>query len=328
MQIPRCDVKDSNLNRKPVVSIICPVYNEERAIPLFYERLINAVAPLYERYEFELIFTNNRSTDGTLDIIRALHKKDPAVQILTLSRNFGYQASVLAGITHATGDAIIVIDVDCEDPPEMVPQFIAKWEEGYDIVYGRRANRPEPRPIVLMRKLFYRLLRLMADTDIVLDMAEFALVSSRVRDVMRDNKNSFPFLRAEIGYSGFSRYGISYDRQQRTTGKSYYNFWGMFMFGAAGILSISTFPLRIAVYAWPLVALANLVLLALDLAGLSGSAFRVLVTLDLLYGVALLTTHGLYLARIYKNNIARPVFIVDWKLSLVNHSKRQTVAGC
>ncbi len=321
-------MEDSNINRKPIVSIICPVYNEERAVPLFYDRLNKVVSPLLQQYEFELIFTNNSSTDGTLDIIRVLHEKDSSVEVLTLSRNFGYQASVLAGITHASGDAIIVIDVDCEDPPEMIPKFLAKWEEGYDIVYGRRANRPEPRPLVLARKLFYRLLRLMADTDIVLDMAEFALVSSRVRDVMRDNKNSFPFLRAEIGYSGFSRYGITYDRQQRTTGKSYYNLRGMFLFAAAGILSVSTFPMRIAVYAWPLVALINIALLALDIAGLSSSAFRVLVTLDLLYGITLLTTHGLYLARIYKNNIARPVFIVDWKLSLINNAKRQIPAGC
>lgn len=321
-------MEDSNLNRKPVVSIICPVYNEEPAILPFYERLTSAVSPLSERYDFELIFTNNRSSDGTLDMIRMLREKDLSVQVLTLSRNFGYQASVLAGITHAAGDAIVVIDVDCEDPPEMIPQFIAKWEEGYDIVYGLRANRPEPRPLVFMRKLFYRLLRMMADTDIVLDMAEFALVSSRVRDVMHDNKNSFPFLRAEVGYSGFSRYGISYDRQQRTTGKSYYNLWGMFLFAAAGILSISTFPMRIAVYALPLVALANLLLLALDLAGLSSSAFKILVALDLLYCITLLTTHGLYLARIYKNNIARPVFIVDWKLSLINHPIRTIPAAC
>lgn len=321
-------MEDSNLNRKPVVSIICPVYNEEPAILPFYERLTSAVSPLSERYDFELIFTNNRSSDGTLDMIRMLREKDLSVQVLTLSRNFGYQASVLAGITHAAGDAIVVIDVDCEDPPEMIPQFIAKWEEGYDIVYGLRANRPEPRPLVFMRKLFYRLLRVMADTDIVLDMAEFALVSSRVRDVMHDNKNSFPFLRAEVGYSGFSRYGISYDRQQRTTGKSYYNLWGMFLFAAAGILSISTFPMRIAVYALPLVALANLLLLALDLAGLSSSAFKILVALDLLYCITLLTTHGLYLARIYKNNIARPVFIVDWKLSLINHAIRTIPAAC
>lgn len=309
------------MNNKPRVSIICPVYNEELAIPIFYERLIKAVAPLSDRYYFELIFTNNRSTDGTLDVIRALHEKDKTVQAITLSRNFGYQASVLAGITHAVGKAIIVIDVDCEDPPEMIPQFIAKWEEGYDIVYGLRANRPEPRLLILMRKLFYRLLRLTADTDIVLDMAEFSLVTSRVRDVMRANKNSFPFLRAEIGYAGFTRYGISYDRQQRTTGKSYYNYWGMFLFATAGILSASTFILRVAVYAWPLVALLNLALLFVDLAGISGNAFKILVAFDLVYCISLLTSHGMYLARIYKNNIGRPVFIVDWKLSFVNTEK-------
>lgn len=316
------------MNSIPHVSVICPVYNEEQAIPIFYERLIKAVSPLSDRYHFELIFTNNRSSDGTLDVIRALREKDNIVQVITLSRNFGYQASVLAGITHATGDAIIVIDVDCEDPPEMIPQFIAKWEEGFDIVYGLRANRPEPRPLIFMRKLFYRLLRLTADTDIVLDMAEFALVSSRVRDVMRANKNSYPFLRAEIGYAGFLRYGITYDRQQRTIGKSYYNLWGMFLFAAAGILSVSTFPLRMGAYVWPLILLLNLVLLVVDLTGVSSSAFKMLVALDLVYCITLLTSQGLYLARIYKNNMARPVFIIDWKLSLVNPDKLQISAAC
>lgn len=316
------------MNTIPHVSIVCPVYNEEMAIPIFYERLIKAITPLYDRYYFELIFTNNCSSDGTLGVIRALREKDNTVQVITLSRNFGYQASVLAGITHATGDSIIVIDVDCEDPPEMIPEFIAKWEEGYDIVYGLRANRPEPRPLIFMRKLFYRLLRLSADTDIVLDMAEFALVSSRVRDVMRANKNSYPFLRAEIGYSGFLRYGITYDRQPRTIGKSYYNLWGMFLFAAAGILSVSTLPLRVGAYAWPLIVLLNIALLVVDLAGGLSGAFRILVVLDLVYCITLLTSHGLYLARIYKNNMARPVFIVDWKLSFVNPEKLRVLATC
>lgn len=314
------------MNQKPLISIVCPVFNEEHAIPAFYERLKAAVTPLSEKYDFELIFTNNRSVDGTLGAIQALRKKDPTVQVITLSRNFGYQASVLAGINYTTGDATIVIDVDCEDPPEMIPLFIAKWEEGFDIVYGLRANRPEPRPLILMRKLFYRVLRLMADTDIVLDMAEFALVSSRVRNVMCDNSNTFPFLRAEIGYSGFLRHGIKYDRQQRTVGKSYYNLWGMFKFAVAGILSVSTFPLRIAIYAWPLIAVANGVFLTLDLAGMSANAFRILVALDLFYGITLLTTHGAYLARIYKNNLARPVFIIDWKLSFTNREKMQKLS--
>jgi len=315
------------MDRKPLISIICPVYNEEHAVPLFYERLRGAIDPLMPRYDFELIFTNNRSTDGTLSVIRSLRDKDPLVQVVTLSRNFGYQASVLAGISYSVGDATVVIDVDCEDPPELIPQFIAKWEEGFDIVYGLRANRPEPQALVWVRKMFYRLLRLMADTDIVLDMAEFALVSARVRNVMRDNKNTYPFLRAEIGYSGFLRHGITYNRQQRVTGKSYYNLWGMILFGAAGILSVSTFPIRIALYALPLVGLVNVLLLALDLLGLA-FAFKALVVLDLMYAITLLTTHGLYLARIYKNDIGRPVFIIDWNLSFTNRSKLQLRESC
>ena len=313
------------MNPKPLVSIVCPVYNEEQAIPVFYKRLKAAVAPLSGNYDFELIFTNNRSVDGTLGAIEALRKENPTVQVITLSRNFGYQASVLAGISYSTGDATIVIDVDCEDPPEMIPLFIAKWEEGFDIVYGLRANRPEPPALTFMRKLFYRVLRLMADTDIILDMAEFALVSSRVRNVMCDNSNTFPFLRAEIGYSGFLRHGIKYDRQQRTIGKSYYNLWGMFKFAVAGILSVSTFPLRAAIYAWPLVIVANCVLLTFDLAGMSAPAYKILVVLDLVYAITLLTTHGAYLARIYKNNLARPVFIIDWKLSFTNREKLRNV---
>lgn len=316
------------MDSKPLISIVCPVYNEEQAVPIFYGRLKAAIAPLADKYDFELIFTNNRSTDGTLSVIRALREEDASVQVVTLSRNFGYQASVLAGISYSAGDATIVIDVDCEDPPEMIPGFVAKWEEGFDIVYGLRANRPEPRVLVWLRKLFYRTLRLMADTDIVLDMAEFALVSSRVRNVMRDNRNTYPFLRAEIGYSGFLRHGITYDREQRVTGQSYYNLWGMVLFAAAGILSVSTFPIRIALYALPLVVFANAALLACDLIGAPSSCFKILVAMDLVYGITLLTTHGLYLARIYKNDIGRPVFIIDWNLSFTSRPELQARKPC
>ncbi len=303
---------------KPVISIVCPVYNEERAVPLFYERLKRTIATFADRYDAELIFTNNASTDGTLRAIEALRANDPTVQVLTLSRNFGYQASVLAGISHSAGDATVVIDVDCEDPPELIPEFIAKWEEGYDVVYGLRVNRQESAALVWMRRLFYRLLRFVADTDIVLDMAEFALVASHVRDVMSDNQNTFPFLRAEIGYAGFSRHGIPYNRQQRVTGTTHYNLWQMTLFGAGGILSVSTFPMRVAVYAWPLFILLNVALLVLDLTGASTSAFKLLVSFDAVYAVTLLTVFGLYLARIYKNDISRPVFVVDWRRSQIN----------
>jgi glycosyltransferase involved in cell wall biosynthesis len=302
-----------------MVSIVCPIFNEALAIPIFYERLKVAIAPLHSNIEFEVIFTNNCSTDNSLSCIRLIRDLDERVQVLTLSRNFGYQASVLAGISYANGDAIIVIDVDCEDPPELIPVFIQKWLTGADIVYGERGNRPEPRPLLLARKFFYVLLKAISDTDIILDMAEFALVSRRVRDVMIANRNSFPFLRAEIGYAGFQRESVKYDRQKRTIGKSYYNLSGMFLFAIAGILSVSTFLLRIGAYLWPGFALLNIGFLVADvIESLSLNIFKYLVILDLFYLVTLVTALGLYQARIYKNNLARPVYIIDHEFSFTN----------
>src|SRR4051812_31831903 len=126
---------------RQLISIVCPVFNEEAAVPLFYRRLREALGPLRHAYDFELIFTNNRSTDRTLEVVSGLRQADPTVQVLTFSRNFGYQASVLAGLRHAAGDAMVVIDVDCEDPPEMIPKFVAEWEKGFDVVYGLRGKR-------------------------------------------------------------------------------------------------------------------------------------------------------------------------------------------
>ena len=301
-----------------LVSIVCPVRNEEQTIPILYERLQSVLAPLRQHYDFELIFTNNRSRDRTLQLILELREKDPSVQVLTLSRDFGYQASVLAGLSYAAGDGILVIDADCEDPPELIPQMIAKWEDGYDVVYGLRRNRPEWCGLILVRRLFYRVLKLMADADVIVDMAEFCLTSSHVRDVIISNRNTFPFLRTEIGYAGFSRYGIPYDRQPRMGGRTHYNLWAMVLFGVGGILSSSTFPMRFAAYVFPFIGLINVVSLFLELSGSLPGALELLVVFDIMYIISLLTVHGLYLARVYKNDVARPVFIVDSQLSHTN----------
>lgn len=309
------------MKKRGLISIICPVHNEQESVPVFYSRLQSSIAPLRRSYDFELIFINDSSTDSTLSVIQELRRKDSSIQVLTLSRNFGYQAAVLAGMKYARGNGIFTIDVDCEDPPELIPQFVSKWNEGYDVVYGLREGRPEARLLIKVRKLFYRSLKIMADSDIVLDMAEFALISAHVRDIIVDNQNTFPFLRAEIGYVGFSRVGIKYDRQSRVMGKSHYNIWRMAVFASGGILTSSTFPMRFAFYFLPLFILFNVVLLAADLIFGFATLFRILVTFDLVYGVSLLTVYGLYFARIYKNSISRPVFVVDWKRSYHNFPK-------
>ena len=307
------------MKKRKLLSIICPVHNEQESIPVFYSRLQKAIAPLRKSYDFELLFINDCSTDKTLDVIKELRAKDPATSVITLSRNFGYQAAVLAGMKYSRGTGVFTIDVDCEDPPELIPQFVAKWEEGYDVVYGLREGRPEAKIIISMRKLFYRSLKVMADSDIVLDMAEFALISSHVRDIIVNNQNTFPFLRAEIGYVGFSRVGIKYDRQSRVRGQSHYNIWRMAVFAGGGILTSSTFAMRFAFYFLPVFILLNCVLLGVDLFTDSARLFKALITFDLVYGISLLTVYGLYIARIYKNSISRPVFVIDWKRSFQSH---------
>ena len=303
------------MSSRKLLSVVCPVYNEELSVPLFYERLQTALKTVRESYDVELLFTNNRSSDGTRDIILDLRRKDTSVSLITLSRNFGYQASVMAGLRHASGDAVVVIDVDCEDPPEMIPTFVEGWESGFDIVYGARVQRSELKAVHLMRLAFYRLNRLVADSDIILDMAEFALISARVRDLILANESTYPFLRTETGYVGFSRKGIPYKRQHRLRGKTHYNFLGMIEFAIGGILSSSTFPLRFAAYLAPPVCLVCAVLLYLDLIQGLSKCLDLLIGVALIYLVTFMACISIYLARVYKNGVGRPIYIVDWDQS-------------
>jgi len=305
---------------KKLLSIICPVYNEQDNIKMFYERIRKVKEPLNDRYEFEIIFTNNRSTDNSYNIICDLHRQDKCVQLLTFSRNFGYQASILGGLLYASGDASVVIDVDCEDPPELIWQFIKKWEEGYDVVYGIRKKRQESEVIQWMRNLFYWILHRFGDYEVVMNMAEFSLITRNVRREILNNKSTFPFLRTEIGYSGFRRIGIDYVRQSRRHGKTHYNFLGMAAFAIGGILSSSTFFLRLSAFIGMFLLPANLILLFLDLTEKYSRAFEILVTLDLMYLVFFMAVLSIYSARIYKDGVQRPIFIVDWKYSFLENS--------
>jgi dolichol-phosphate mannosyltransferase len=303
--------------KKKLITIICPVYNEEITIPLFYNK-INEIINRLQKYDFKILFTNNNSQDDSLKVISNLSKKDKRISYLTFSKNFGYQASLVGGLTHAKGDAFIFIDVDCEDPPNMIFDFIKNWENGFDIVYGLRDKRAEPTLITFFRKLFYRILHFLADTEIILDMAEFSLISNRVKKEITNNSNTFPFLRAEIAYSGFKKIGIKYDRQPRIAGKSNYNLWRMALFGLGGILSVSTFPLRLGILFLPVLVLINFILLILDLIFNINKSISILIFLNLMFIITLVSFQGIYIARIYKNSISRPVFIVDWMQSKLN----------
>lgn len=303
---------------KKLVSIICPVYDEQVNIQMFYDRLETALSNLRDLYKFEYIFTNNRSTDNTVEIISSLRELDKRVQLITFSRNFGYQASVLAGLHYAKGDASIVIDVDCEDPPEMIPSFIEKWQEGYDIVYGIRKKRQENIIVQEARNLFYWLLNKVGDHEIIMNMAEFGLITKEVRQEILNNKSTFPFLRTEISYAGFNQIGINYIRQARQYGKTHYNFWGMAQFAVGGILSSSTFLLRLSAFIGAVFVLLNALALFFEITNLINKAFEVIVILDLMYLVFFMATISIYIARIYKNGVQRPIFIVDKRYTFIN----------
>lgn len=304
---------------KPLISIVCPVFNEQVCVPLFFERLQATLLPLRAQFDFELTFTNNCSSDGTLAQIEKIREEASWVQVITLSRNFGYQASIMCGLRNAAGDAVIFIDVDCEDPPEMIPQFIHHWRGGNDVVYGRRAERPEHYAIVAARKLFYRVTRLIADNDFNLDMAEFSLISRRVREVCLRNRSSYPFVRNEIAYAGFRQHGIRYAREARVAGTTHYNLLRMVRFAIAGILSSSTFPLRFTAYVGlPLAALDLFATIVRFVAG----PFDLLPLLLVNFMLLLIAVSGLslFMARIYKDIIRRPLYIIDADLTLTNRA--------
>ena len=306
------------------VSIVTPVFNEAATVDRFHEQMTAALAPLEDRYVFELIYSDNASSDDTRARIAALRARDPRVQLLALSRNYGYQASMVAGMKQASGDAIIFVDGDGEDPPTLIARFLQHWEEGHDVVYGIRERRHEPAHISLARKLFYRVNRMIADSDILVDVAEFGLISAEVRDAVVVGLSTFPFIRAEVAHYGFRRIGIRYDRNPRLGGASHFNAYGMARFAVAGILTSTTVPLRLALYGLPTLILANALLLWLEATGRWRMAFETLVAGDLLYIATALAFVALYTGRNYRNVVGRPVAVVDFRRSLLDLPPEQS----
>lgn len=299
------------------IKVICPCYNEEASLNYFYERFSATRDGLKDRYAIELIIINNASTDRTLEIAQELRARDPSVQYITHARNFGYQASLLCALTNLRADAYVVIDADCEDPPEMLVQFVEHWEKGCDLVYGERHQRPESAAIVAARQIFYRLTRSIADSDFILDMAEFSLFTERMRKVVLSHRSTFPFVRSDLAYGGLKRFGIKYTREPRRFGKTNYNLFRMTKFALAGILSASTFPLR-------LIAYCGLPLLAVDIVmGLwqlliADVDTKALVLFNLAFVALSLICLAVYVARISKDVIGRPAFIIDTEKTALN----------
>jgi len=290
------------------LSVIVPVHNESACIRHFYDRAKPVLESLGAAWE--IVFVNDASEDDSLERITALRREDPRVKFLTLSRNFGYHAALMAGISSRESDLYAIIDVDCEDPPEMLAQFYSEISKGAHTAYGIRSQRDEPAGIIFFRWLFYWINRQIADGPVRLWMAEFSMMTRTVRDAVLAHKTTFPFLRAELGYVGYRMTGIPYFRARRQHGASHYNFFQMTKFALAGFLSSSTFPLRFALYLSGFMAASYAAVVAafsLDLA----RAAQVAAIGTFVFALLTVPILALYLARTYKNVSPRPVFYVD-----------------
>lgn len=304
---------------KPTISLIAPVYNEEPVLHELHKRIAQVMNKTGESWELLLI--NDGSRDRSAEIIAQLYEQDNRVKGISFSRNFGFQIAVTAGLDHAQGDAVILIDADLQDPPEVIPEMIAKWREGYDVVYGVRTEREgESWFKRFTAKAFYRLIDRITQIDIPLDTGDFRLMDRRVVDVIRKMPERNRFLRGMVPWVGFRQTGVYYRRHARFAGISKFgSFRKMLPFALNAITSFSYFPLQLATYLGfgiaGISALGILIVIFLRLFEgheLTGQATTLIAVL-FLGGVQLISLGiiGEYLGRIYDEVKGRPLYLVD-----------------
>ncbi|RAV01788.1 glycosyltransferase family 2 protein [Paenibacillus sp. YN15] len=298
-------------------SVVIPMYNEEEVIEGTYRRLKKVMSTAGEPYE--LLFVNDGSRDRCAEIIREYAFWDSNVRLLEFSRNFGHQVAITAGMDHAAGDAVILIDADLQDPPELILRMIAKWKEGYDVVYAQRLKRKgETWFKRATASAFYRVLRTCTDTPIPVDTGDFRLMDRRIVDEMKRLPEKNRFVRGLVSWVGFRQTAIEYEREERLAGETKYPFRKMMKLCLDGITSFSSKPLKLAGYAGALMSAAGFVYLVyiLCLAVFTDSAVKGWTSLMgitlLLDGVILLMMGilGEYVGRIYDESKNRPLYIL------------------
>jgi polyisoprenyl-phosphate glycosyltransferase len=303
----------------PELSVVIPAYNEEENIDRVYERLTEVLDPL--AIDWELIFSVDPCSDRTEEEILALRERDPRVKMLRFSRRFGQPMATLAGLDASSGRATVVIDCDLQDPPELIPELLARWREGNDVVYAQRRTRAgETIPKRIVAALGYRVIRRIADVEIPPNTGDFRLMSRRVVDNVVALKESHGFLRGLVGLVGFRQTSVLYDRDPRAAGKSKYNrFWGSLVIGLNGVIGFSSYPLQLISVAGVLLSgfafLVGIVYLGLKLGGQNFPVGNptIVAAIAFFSGIQLLSLGviGEYVGRIYDESRDRPKYIVE-----------------
>ncbi len=305
------------MNKQKVISIVLPAYNEGSNVNVVYEHLVEVFEKL--PYELQILYVNDGSKDDTLDFLRALAAKDSRVDYLSFSRNFGHQAAVKAGYYYAVGDAVISMDCDMQHPPRMLPELLAKWEEGYEVVY---TIREQDKRLGWFKRTssstFYRVVNALSDVKIEDGAADFRLLDRKVANVVATLSEDDPFLRGMIKWVGFKQYAIPYRPDERVAGESKYTLSKMFKLAIAGVTSFSVRPLHLAIWIGGIVTFLSLLLVPYVIWSfftdhVAAGWSSMMLAIGFLGGVQLLVLGvvGLYIGKIFMQTKQRPVFIVS-----------------
>ena len=307
------------------ISVVIPMYYEEEVAEECYKRMTEVLKGI-ENYEYEIIFVNDGSKDKTLAILEEIASKDKNVKVISFARNFGHQCAVTAGLQYVTGDAIVIIDADLQDPPELIPEMLKLWEEGNEVIYGKRKTRDgESKFKLLTAKMFYNTLNALSDVEIPKDTGDFRLVDRKVVDVINSLPEHNKFLRGLFSWVGFEQKAFEYERKERFAGKTKYPLKKMLKLASDGIIGFSTKPLKFvgglgffAIIVSVLILIYSILSFAFKWNNLTAGWTSIMVATTFFSGTILISLWmiGEYIARIYDESKARPQYIIKKKINI------------
>jgi len=305
-------------NKAPFISIVAPCYNEAGVIDVFLQEMFTVLKRLNR--DFEIVFVNDGSRDNTLDVLIEKSKAHNEIRVLNLSRNFGKEAALTAGIDHAQGEVVVPIDVDLQDPPELILDFVREYEAGYDVVVGKREDRTTDTAAKrLSAEFFYKMHNKISDIQIPQNVGDYRLMSRRVVDALKQLPESQRFMKGIFAWLGFKTAIVTYKREERAAGESSFNGWKLWNFALDGITSFSTAPLRVWLYVGSVLSLiafvyGSWIILKTLMFGVDSPGYASLITIVLFLGGIQLMGIGIlgeYIGRIYLESKRRPIYIVE-----------------
>ena len=307
------------------VSLVIPMYYEEEVAEECYKRVKEVLTSL-ENYDYEVVFVNDGSKDRTLEILEKIASNDKNIKVVSFARNFGHQCAVTAGLKEVTGDAVVIIDADLQDPPELIPDMLKLWEEGNEVIYAKRKKRDGESAFKLFTaKMFYKALNGLSDVEIPKDTGDFRLVDKKVVDVINSLPEHNKFLRGLFSWVGFKQAPFEYERKERFAGKTKYPLKKMLKLAGDGIISFSTKPLRViggigiaSIFVSFLVLLYSILSFIFKWNNLTAGWTSIMVAITFFAGVQLLSIWIMseYIARIYDESKGRPQYIIDKKINI------------